>query len=345
MLYKLRKLTKVYGSRTILDIPQLDIEPEKIYTLIGPNGAGKSTLLNLLAFLDSPSSGSLHFHSTQVGCDAKSLMHLRRKVVLVDQYPILFTGPVWKNLDFGLKIRNISPKKRKSMIEETLELVGMQAFLQADAHNLSGGETKRIALARALVLNPEVLLCDEPTANVDTEHQEIIMEILEKSNRGKGLSIIFATHYLSQAQRLAHKTLVLQNGRLSAQTRENIYQAGLNYQNETFAEFLLSDDVLFRVPVQKLKGDAKRQQVFLDPRLLIIGTDKQESRDYGNSLQGVVARTEKENGRIRVTVDAGIKVQVLLSLETYRDIRPWIGEPVTLLVPDDAIKIEITHSA
>ncbi len=340
MLYKLRQLTKVYGSRTILDIPRLDIEVGKIYTLIGPNGAGKSTLLNLLAFLDTPSSGSVQFQSTEVGFEGKSLMHLRRKVVLVDQYPILFTGPVWKNLDFGLKIRKIARSERKSMIEEALERVGMQDFHQADAHNLSGGETKRIALARALVLHPEVLLCDEPTANVDTEHQEIIMEILEKSNREDHLSILFATHYLSQAQRLAHETLVLQNGRLSAQSRENLYQGELIQKDDAIAVFHLGGDVLLRVPNSMLKGDFfKRQQIFLDPNSLMIKNGRRNNEDIDNGLQGMVMKTERENGRIRVTIDTGIKIHVLLSLETYQASPPWIGEHVTLLIPEKAINM------
>ncbi len=339
MLYKLRRLTKIYGSRTILDIPKLDIEPGKIYTLIGPNGAGKSTLLNVLAFLDSPSSGSVHFHSTQVGAEAKALMQLRRKVVLVDQYPILFTGPVWKNLDFGLKIRKIPKRQRLAKVEEALELVGMQEFYHADAHNLSGGETKRIALARALVLNPEVLLCDEPTANVDTEHQEVIMNILERSNREAHLSVIFATHYLSQAQRLAHHTLVLQNGRLSAQSRENIYNGALVSQDEQVAVYLLGSDVQLRVAVEKFQNDIfEKQQFFLDPDLLRIGNGKRDGEEDDNRYIGIVTKIEKENGRIRITVEAGIKVQLLLLPETYRANPPWIGEEVTLVIPHEAIQ-------
>ncbi len=339
MLYKLRQITKVYGKRTVLDIPELDIEAGKIYTLIGPNGAGKTTLLSLLAFLDNPSSGSVHFHSTPVGSDGKSMMRLRRKVVLVDQYPILFTGPVWKNLDFGLKIRKIPKRKRLAMVEEALELVGMQNFYHADAHNLSGGETKRIALARALVVQPEVLLCDEPTANVDTEHQEIILRILERSNREGKLSILFATHYLSQAQRLAQHTLVLQNGRLSDLARENVYTGDMVSRGERTAVYRLHKDVQLKIPVEKI-GDALQEiEIFLDPLHLCIHTRDQEPAGCENVLAGIVTKTERENGRIRVTVDAGIRLQVFLSPAKYRANPPWIGENVTLSIPDKAIQV------
>ena len=131
MLYELQGVTKAYGGRTVLDIPSLDVRGQHIYSLIGPNGAGKTTLLNLLAFLDTPTSGAIRFCSQPVRYGEKHLLPIRRRVVLIDQYPILFTGTVWNNLEFGLKVRRIEGRKRKRLIEETLELVGMQDFILA----------------------------------------------------------------------------------------------------------------------------------------------------------------------------------------------------------------------
>jgi tungstate transport system ATP-binding protein len=215
MLYKADVLTKVFKGHTVLNLEHLEIERHKIYALIGANGAGKTTLLNLLAFLARPTSGCLQFCGQDVIYRRQHLLDLRRRVVLVDQYPILFTGPVWKNVEFGLKVRGVSKKLRERRVEEVLELVGMQEFRLADAHKLSGGESKRVALARALVIDPEVLLCDEPTANVDEENQEIILGILERINAENRTSIIMATHYLAQSRRLAHHILMLEYGMLS----------------------------------------------------------------------------------------------------------------------------------
>ena len=215
ILYKAEILTKVFKDRRVLNIEHLEIEKHKIYALIGANGAGKTTLLNLLAFLVSQTSGSLQFCGQEVTSDRQHLLDLRRRVVLVDQYPILFTGPVWKNVEFGLKVRGIPKKNRQIRIQEVLELVGMETFIMADAHKLSGGESKRVALARALAIEPEVLLCDEPTANVDEENQEVILRILERINVENKTSIIMATHYLAQSKRLAHYTLTLEYGRLA----------------------------------------------------------------------------------------------------------------------------------
>jgi len=214
MLYKADTLIKEFKGCKVLNLTDFAIEKHKIYALLGANGAGKTTLLNLLAFLVQPTSGNLQFCGRNVVYRRQHLLDLRRRVVLVDQYPILFTGPVWKNVEFGLKVRGISKKQREMRVEEVLELVGMQAFRLADAHKLSGGESKRVAMARALAIAPEVLLCDEPTANVDEENQKIIMDILERLNRENRTSIIMATHYLSQIRRLAHHTLMLEHGML-----------------------------------------------------------------------------------------------------------------------------------
>ncbi len=215
MLYSLKKLKKIYDGRSVLDIENLNINSGRIYTLIGPNGAGKTTLLKILAFLDIPSCGTVDFSGSLVEYSEKNLYNIRRQVVLLDQNPVMFTGSVWSNVEFGLKVRKIMRSERSSLIKKALELVGMEGFANYNATDLSGGETKRVALARALVFKPQVLLCDEPTANVDNENQEIILSILKNLNRVEKTSIIFSTHYLSQGQRLGDHTLLLQNGILS----------------------------------------------------------------------------------------------------------------------------------
>lgn len=337
MLYSLSKLKRIYGDRTVLDISLLDIEPEKIYTLIGPNGAGKTTLLNILAFLEDPDQGAISFNSSPVHFSDKTLRQLRQRVVLVDQYPILFTGPVWKNIEFGLKIRKIPKKKRKGIVEEVLEMVGMQNFVNADAHKLSGGETKRVALARALAIRPEVLLCDEPTANVDAENQEIILNILERSNRENKLSLIFATHYLSQAQRLADHTIILQNGKLSGTARENIFTAemvdssgdGLLWQIGGVHSLVTYE----KQPDQLLQ----KVKIFIDPKKIQLVSATDVPAKERNLWRGNICKIEMENGWVRVTIDTGLRLDILLQKEIYIEQPYHVGENVTLHITDDSL--------
>ena len=243
MLYELNRVIRQFGQRIVLDIDRLSFESRKVYALIGPNGAGKTTLLNQLAFLDQPSSGDIFFRSARVSYERALLTRLRRQVVLVDQSPILFSGTVWKNIEFGLKVRKICGAEKRLKIEQALERVGLTDFAQVDVHGLSGGEVKRVALARALALEPEVLLCDEPTANVDQEHQEIILKILDHANSVRNTTVIFSTHYLSQSRRLAHHTLLLQNGSLARHLDENSFNGSVVAHGDKL-QFRLADRYL-----------------------------------------------------------------------------------------------------
>ena len=229
MLYVLSKITRKHGSRIVLDIPLMEIEQGKIYALLGPNGAGKTTLLNILGFLEAPATGDIFYHSTPVSFFESYLQNLRREVVMIDQHPILFTSSVYKNVEFGLRIRGISQKKRGIIIEETLDLVGMSDFIQAQAHRLSGGETQRVALARALAVSPEVLLCDEPTSNLDMENQAAIINTLKQINEQRKITIMFTTHYMYQVSSLAHHTFFLDHGKLTTTQAERFIKEGVYF--------------------------------------------------------------------------------------------------------------------
>ncbi len=335
MLYKAEALRRVHGARTVLNIDRLDIDPQKIYTLIGPNGAGKTSLLKILAFLDRPTDGSLYFQNRIVGGGEKHLVELRRHVVLLDQNPIMFTGSVYDNVGFGLKVRKVPPPDRRRRIVEALDLVGMAAFIDYNARGLSGGENKRVALARALVLRPEVLLCDEPTANVDAENQEIILEIIERINREHKTSIIFSTHYLSQGHRLAHHTLLLQQGMLSDIMSENIFQATVVSRQDRSLTCQLTGQVFLNLSPGIFPGDASVAKVHIDPRRIQLNPAAEA--ETGNTLAGHIIALEQDSGQVRVNVDVGVKLVLFLPMEGYRSAGPSIGERVQVFIPHGAI--------
>jgi tungstate transport system ATP-binding protein len=317
MLYKIDSLKKIHGTTTILDISGLAIERGTIYSLTGPNGAGKTTLLNLLSFLDVPTSGTIHFQGTPVVFQQRMLHQLRRQVVQVDQYPILFTGTVGKNVAYGLKIRGVEKKQRTAVVEEVLEMVGMSSFVNADALTLSGGETKRVALARALAIEPDVLLCDEPTANVDTENQAIILDILKKCNRDKNVSLIFATHSLSEAATLADNTIVLQNGRLSHGRKINVYS--LRHQRDAGrGDFWVIGETLM-YPVAELREvGAGRNKVYIAPDTISCTLLHNREEQQPDTWPGWIRRVECNKGKVELTVDCGLDLTVLMDVAEYR---------------------------
>lgn len=336
--FSLDKLTKVYRKRTVLDIEHLEIEDNYIYALLGPNGAGKTTLLHILGFLTNPDSGSLRYRSRRVKFLESQLQALRREVIMVDQFPILFSTTVQKNLEFGLKVRKISKKRRHYLIDEALDLVGMRDFLTARAYRLSGGETQRVALARALVLSPRVFLCDEPTSSVDSENQIIIANILKQINANRKVTVIFTTHDRFQATRLAHRTLVLDQGRLIENAYENIFSALVEGKQDGGNRCALQPDIVLDMQGNGQTCPSGRIRIFIDPNR-IRPASRIENEAAGNHLKGTVQQVIKENSKIRVVVDAGACFTLLMPESTYRENRIIVGDMINFFVPLDAIRV------
>jgi tungstate transport system ATP-binding protein len=319
-----------------LNLEHLSIEKGKIYALIGANGAGKSTLLNLLAFLEKPTSGEVRCCGELVHYRRQQLLNLRRRIVLVDQYPIHFTGPVCKNVSFGLRVRGISKKLREKRVDEVLKLVGMEAFRWADSHKLSGGESKRIALARALAIEPEVLLCDELTANVDVENREIILNILERINKEKQTSIIIATHYLSQIRRLAHHTLVLEYGSILDTAHENIFRCQEIKKEEGFLVCGLDNEVHVYLPQNQFQEIKKYCRIHINPKGIKFLL-KDEQTKQKNILTGQIIKIEQKQDAICLTVDCGIKLHAMLTMNEYLQQPLMIGENRRVSFSDTSI--------
>lgn len=336
MVYQLIELTKVYGNRTVLKIPSLAIEESRIYALLGPNGAGKTTLLNILGFLDTPTSGTIQYRTRFVDFTEKSLQTLRRNVVVVHQHPILFTTSVFKNLEFGLKIRKISPKKRMRIIEEALDLVGMRDFSSARAHRLSGGETQRVALARALALSPKVFLCDEPTASVDAENQAIIINLLRQINTEKKISIVFTTHDRTQAAGIAHQTLVLDHGKLVRAGYDNIFSAVLDQNCQGKPVYTLISGVSLFAGTKETRLKNSLIRIFIDPHKIRLCREARKKTGE-NYLKGRVRQVMSENGYIHVLIDSDIWITAMISPGEYRRHRFLVGDTVHYTIPPEAI--------
>lgn len=196
-----------------LRVKQLSLASGYLYALEGENGAGKSTLLQLLALLQPPQCGSLIFDGLPVSFMPSSLQGLRRQITLLEQNPYLFSGSVRQNLAFGLKLRGVHGSEQRQRIADALAACGLQGFAHRPARELSGGESRRVALARALALQPKLLLLDEPTANLDAG-QVAGLERLLVSLPQQGITVVIATHDARQPERLGGETITLSNGEL-----------------------------------------------------------------------------------------------------------------------------------
>lgn len=333
-LYGLSGITKVYDGKKVLDIDALTLEKGKIYSLIGPNGAGKTSLLKILAFLDFPSSGKLTFCSEPVVFSEKRLQPVRKRVVLVEQFPILFTTTVYKNIEFGLKIRKIPIQRRKALIDEVLGLVDMEHMTYAMAHKLSGGETHRIALARALALSPEVILCDEPTSGVDLENQFVINRLIARINREKKISIVFTSHDRLQASSLAQHFIFLEHGKLSSAVYENMFTAVAEEQKGGLSRCVIQDSLTLYIP--ECQQGTKR--ILIDPQQIMI-SDRKNRDSLVNTRQGKIIQIAEENAKIRVIIDCDIYITMVMAPEIYRDLQLMVGKRLRIYIPPEAVQV------
>lgn len=204
----MENLTKEYEGRRVLDIGELRIGSGALCGIIGPNGAGKSTLLNLVAGLMKPTSGRLLYE------DSPAASAPYEEMTLVFQSPYLIRTTVEKNIAYPLKLRGWDKIKIEERVGELAADLGLTDFLKQKSWRLSGGETQKVALARALSFRPKLLLLDEPTANVDPSTTAEIERMLKKINEKEGTTVILVTHNLVQARRLCREILFMDGGKV-----------------------------------------------------------------------------------------------------------------------------------
>jgi tungstate transport system ATP-binding protein len=211
--YQLSSVRAVYGKTVGVDIDELTINAGALHVLIGSNGSGKSTLLCILAFLNKPDQGKVSFDGVPVNWEPKECALLRKRVTLLHQNPYLFAGTVAANVSFGLVARGLSKERTQSVVKESLERVGLAGFESRRARQLSGGESRRVALARALACKSEVLLLDEPQANVDRA-SAAHLESLVVSLVAEGMTIVMSSHDELLGARLGANVIHLEGGKL-----------------------------------------------------------------------------------------------------------------------------------
>ena len=212
--YQLSSIQALYGSTLGVDVDELTITAGGLHVLVGANGSGKSTLLGILAFLNRPSHGKMSFDGVPVNWEPKECTLLRRRVTLLHQNPYMFSGTVAANVSFGLMARGFSKESAQSVVKESLERVGLTGFESRKAKQLSGGESRRVALARALACKTDVLLLDEPMANVDRATADLLESLLASLAAG-GMTIVMSSHDELLGAKLGAKVIHLEDGKLS----------------------------------------------------------------------------------------------------------------------------------
>lgn len=185
-------LRKSFGERLILDVPEIKLERGSSYVMTGANGSGKTTLLRILSGLETAQVASFEFDGSRIST-VDICARLAPRVIYMHQHPYLFSTSVAANVGYGLKAAAISHHEQEAMVEEAMSWAGVQHLAHIPPHRLSGGEKQRVALARARVLNPAVLLLDEPTANLDESARGQVAGLIRRMCDNNHC-VVIATH-------------------------------------------------------------------------------------------------------------------------------------------------------
>ena len=203
---------KTYNGNPILRDCSFVFGSGRTYILQGPNGSGKSTLFRALALLEKPDKGRVEYRDG--GQILAADLELRRRTTLVLPRTGIFNTTVYKNIAYGLKIRGVKSLETEARVDDALLAVGLTHKKWQRALELSSGETKRLGIARAMVINPEVFMLDEPTANLDPANTAIIEDIILKMKQARQATILMITHDPAQAERLGDDLLLMQDGKI-----------------------------------------------------------------------------------------------------------------------------------
>jgi iron(III) transport system ATP-binding protein len=308
----LRQVTRRFSERTGVDNVTLEIRPGEFFSLLGPSGSGKSTLLRIVAGLEHPDSGSVMLH----GRDITKIPPQERGVGMVFQNYALFPHmTVYENVAFGLRLRNVPAQDLAMRVGAALERVGLAGRGGESVAKLSGGEQQRVAVARAIVIEPGLLLFDEPLSNLDvTLRQRTRMEIRALQKR-TGITTLYVTHDQAEALSVSDRIAVIRNGRIEQTgTPVELYQSPatafvarfLGWEN-SFAGVAGNGSVRIpsergeiRIPWKEIDGGEMPVEVLLTPEMITL-----RPVDEGDTVAGVVDRVEFRGASSLVVVMSG----------------------------------------
>ncbi|HIQ38966.1 MAG TPA: amino acid ABC transporter ATP-binding protein [Methanothermococcus okinawensis] len=206
----LKGIFKTFGDKVALKDVNLTVNKGEALAILGYSGAGKTTLLKIISALDVDFEGTYLFKGIDVKKDPEKV---RKCITMVFQNPVMFKGTVFENVAYGLKVRGYCKGYIKEKVDEVLEYLGILDLRDKNAKRLSGGEKQRVAVARALVLDIDVYIFDEPTSNLDIENIKVVEGTIKELKR-KGKTVIFTTHDLLQARRLSDRVAYIERGEI-----------------------------------------------------------------------------------------------------------------------------------
>jgi spermidine/putrescine transport system ATP-binding protein len=325
-ILRLEGITKKYGDLVVVDNFSLDVEREEFVSIIGPSGCGKSVLLRIVCGLEQPDSGSVYIRGRSMENVPTRLRHL----ALVFQSFALFPHMnVYENVEFGLKMHRFEASERKKRVMDVLTMLGMGDLAERGVSQLSGGQMQRVGIARALVVNPEVLLLDEPLGALDAKIRIAMQSELKDLQRKLGVTIIHISNNQSEALAMADKIAVMNKGRIEMLgTPDEVYGTP---KTRFVAGFVGKNNILDgrvvridkdQVSVETDVGTflAQSSDLRVEPGQIVSLIVRAESvrdmagasQQYANSLEGVLVGIEYQGSVLTYTLNVNDRQTIRL---------------------------------
>jgi len=339
-LLEAREISVTYYGRKVLDVPTLQVTPNKVLAIIGPNGSGKTTLLLCLSLLLKPTTGHILYQGHNVP-DGASLLEMRRRFAVVFQEPLLLNTTVWENVSLGLRLRGFSHQEIKNRARQWLERFGIDSLAQRSARTLSGGEAQRTSLARAFVLQPEILFLDEPFAALDAPTRQSLFGDMINILQETRCTTVMVTHDRNEAQTLSHQVAVIMNGQIvqygspreifsspAAEEiakfvgMENILEGTVTASKDCIADVAVSGQMIEGVSACQTGG---KVNIFIRPEDITLSLTKSPS-SARNVLSGRITSMIPAGPLVRVNLDCGFPLIALITRMSADDMKLETGQ-------------------
>lgn len=330
---ELQNITIRYGETTIISALSLSVENGEIVSLLGPSGAGKTTILKTIAGLLQPADGQILINNISVN----HLPAEKRDAVLIFQKPLLFPFlNVAQNIGFGLKMQKMKQQEAERKINRILEITELKGLNNRKIHQLSGGQQQRVALARGLVLEPAILLLDEPLSNLDAELRQQMRELIQTVQQQTGTTMLFVTHDQAEALAISDRVCLLLDGSLRQTGRpEELFYSPADPE---VARFFGCDNIFTTADsFRQQSDDVQNEQKMFTIRpedIEIYSSDQRKTISPQHLFEGTVTGVVFEGRLTKLTIKVMAKehVTVLCSRPAFH-----IGQTVWLRMPEDRI--------